>query len=162
MAKRYRCQNAERFSEQNADLTLPLRTILLAVAGALLVCFLLQTCESMQLLYQNRFLREKATRDPMTSLPNRWSCDLQIDKYRGMSPLPDLMFPGFLCSPAFVGTIDGQEAGMSLYFDMPNPSGLGVSLKRGAQLSAAIDASTTRSEERRVGKECRSRWSPYH
>ena len=22
--------------------------------------------------------------------------------------------------------------------------------------------STTRSEERRVGKECRSRWSPYH
>ena len=24
------------------------------------------------------------------------------------------------------------------------------------------DASTTRSEERRVGKECRSRWSPYH
>ena len=24
------------------------------------------------------------------------------------------------------------------------------------------DAATTRSEERRVGKECRSRWSPYH
>ena len=24
------------------------------------------------------------------------------------------------------------------------------------------DALTTRSEERRVGKECRSRWSPYH
>src|SRR3712207_9354184 len=24
------------------------------------------------------------------------------------------------------------------------------------------DASTPRSEERRVGKECRSRWSPYH
>ena len=26
--------------------------------------------------------------------------------------------------------------------------------------SNAVDA--TRSEERRVGKECRSRWSPYH
>ena len=25
-----------------------------------------------------------------------------------------------------------------------------------------IDTDTTRSEERRVGKECRSRWSPYH
>ena len=25
-----------------------------------------------------------------------------------------------------------------------------------------ISASLTRSEERRVGKECRSRWSPYH
>ena len=24
------------------------------------------------------------------------------------------------------------------------------------------DESITRSEERRVGKECRSRWSPYH
>ena len=27
---------------------------------------------------------------------------------------------------------------------------------------AAGDASEGRSEERRVGKECRSRWSPYH
>ena len=26
----------------------------------------------------------------------------------------------------------------------------------------AIFVTTTRSEERRVGKECRSRWSPYH
>ena len=25
-----------------------------------------------------------------------------------------------------------------------------------------LDALFTRSEERRVGKECRSRWSPYH
>ena len=28
--------------------------------------------------------------------------------------------------------------------------------------SMLIDCSKTRSEERRVGKECRSRWSPYH
>ena len=28
--------------------------------------------------------------------------------------------------------------------------------------STIIDANLTRSEERRVGKECRSRWSPYH
>jgi len=27
---------------------------------------------------------------------------------------------------------------------------------------AALGAKTSRSEERRVGKECRSRWSPYH
>ena len=26
----------------------------------------------------------------------------------------------------------------------------------------ACEKRTTRSEERRVGKECRSRWSPYH
>ena len=30
---------------------------------------------------------------------------------------------------------------MSLYFDMPNPSGLGVSLEGGAQLSAAVEDS---------------------
>ena len=32
------------------------------------------------------------------------------------------------------------------------------------ETAAAVAASTknTRSEERRVGKECRSRWSPYH
>src|SRR2546426_12725012 len=29
-------------------------------------------------------------------------------------------------------------------------------------LRAALDRLQTRSEERRVGKECRSRWSPYH
>ena len=29
-------------------------------------------------------------------------------------------------------------------------------------ISNASDAMDKRSEERRVGKECRSRWSPYH
>ena len=29
-------------------------------------------------------------------------------------------------------------------------------------LFKAVSINTTRSEERRVGKECRSRWSPYH
>ena len=31
-----------------------------------------------------------------------------------------------------------------------------------ASQSGGFFANTTRSEERRVGKECRSRWSPYH
>ena len=30
------------------------------------------------------------------------------------------------------------------------------------QMQAIIKAAVERSEERRVGKECRSRWSPYH
>ena len=29
-------------------------------------------------------------------------------------------------------------------------------------LQSSFDNNTYRSEERRVGKECRSRWSPYH
>ena len=32
----------------------------------------------------------------------------------------------------------------------------------GALVTVIIQSSTTQSEERRVGKECRSRWSPYH
>src|SRR5258708_32252607 len=32
----------------------------------------------------------------------------------------------------------------------------------GSPPSARIDLQDARSEERRVGKECRSRWSPYH
>ena len=31
-----------------------------------------------------------------------------------------------------------------------------------AEFIKVPNAVTTRSEERRVGKECRSRWSPYH
>ena len=31
-----------------------------------------------------------------------------------------------------------------------------------AAVLSCLDSRTTRSEERRVGKECRSRWSPYH
>ncbi len=36
--------------------------------------------------------------------------------------------------------------------------------KEATRLSSRLDIPTTmiRSEERRVGKECRSRWSPYH
>ena len=30
------------------------------------------------------------------------------------------------------------------------------------QIGVIISDSSSRSEERRVGKECRSRWSPYH
>src|SRR2546421_9158541 len=33
---------------------------------------------------------------------------------------------------------------------------------RGRHLSKCADTLSQRSEERRVGKECRSRWSPYH
>ena len=50
-------------------------------------------------------------------------------------------FPDFLCSPAFVGTINGQGTATLFSFDLPNPGDLGVSLEGGAQLSAAIDAS---------------------
>ena len=39
-----------------------------------------------------------------------------------------------------------------------------IEVKKGeiVALIGANGAGKTRSEERRVGKECRSRWSPYH
>ena len=40
------------------------------------------------------------------------------------------------------------------------PLGEVAELKRGQKVTK--QELTTRSEERRVGKECRSRWSPYH
>ena len=37
-----------------------------------------------------------------------------------------------------------------------------IVLRRGAAARRAVRHGLYRSEERRVGKECRSRWSPYH
>ena len=39
---------------------------------------------------------------------------------------------------------------------------LSIWVEREVELSAAPINVRSRSEERRVGKECRSRWSPYH
>src|SRR2546425_8865236 len=48
------------------------------------------------------------------------------------------------------------------------PDAIGIAIekwmqeKQGIQQELLGDAAAPRSEERRVGKECRSRWSPYH
>ena len=41
-------------------------------------------------------------------------------------------------------------------------SGLGLNIIDSIVEAHGGHLDTTRSEERRVGKECRSRWSPYH
>src|SRR5215216_7740145 len=41
-------------------------------------------------------------------------------------------------------------------------SGLPFAVLRGYAGSDLVGQTDSRSEERRVGKECRSRWSPYH
>ena len=40
--------------------------------------------------------------------------------------------------------------------------GKGIGLRLGVKTSGCSGLGYVRSEERRVGKECRSRWSPYH
>src|SRR3712207_9227987 len=41
-------------------------------------------------------------------------------------------------------------------------SGIGLWFSWTKNHPSSADTDSTRSEERRVGKECRSRWSPYH
>ena len=48
----------------------------------------------------------------------------------------------------------GQENTNEEHFD--------VSSMQDTEESTQVDEDGDRSEERRVGKECRSRWSPYH
>ena len=51
----------------------------------------------------------------------------------------------------------GRDTKQKLYrnFGMPKPEGYRKALR-------VMQIAAKRSEERRVGKECRSRWSPYH
>src|SRR5260370_16393728 len=63
----------------------------------------------------------------------------------------------------FVIGIELQRSGMP----KPGYCGSARRLSDGERIRMPVEASTylnnqSRSEERRVGKECRSRWSPYH
>src|SRR6266511_1573281 len=49
--------------------------------------------------------------------------------------------------------LEGMEAGADAFITKP------IDMD---ELRARLKAAERRSEERRVGKECRSRWSPYH
>ena len=70
---------------------------------------------------------------------------------------------------------DGRKGGLPLIFNINNNSygmggqtcgetmGYGELARMGAGVTESqLHAERVRSEERRVGKECRSRWSPYH
>src|SRR5256885_4940825 len=46
--------------------------------------------------------------------------------------------------------------------DVMRAGGVEIRIARGGDVDHRRDIQLDRSEERRVGKECRSRWSPYH
>src|SRR5256714_11487454 len=64
-------------------------------------------------------------------------------------PVKKLMTQGMVVAETFYR--DGEEPGQKIYF---NPADVEVVRDDKGRVR--------RSEERRVGKECRSRWSPYH
>ena len=69
----------------------------------------------------------------------------------------------FLASALFVFAIfaGGEFIKASTYDKIAKVYGQNAK-KRVVALNELMVSLTTRSEERRVGKECRSRWSPYH
>ena len=64
--------------------------------------------------------------------------------------------PSPLCADSFAEYINKKLGGRVKYF------GAERQIKRVLLCSGSGGSYVTRSEERRVGQECRSRWSPYH
>src|SRR5258708_39480692 len=64
------------------------------------------------------------------------------------------------------GTLSGNPYGRGANVPHDNASvqklAIGNSSGAGSNTVGLIPTGAARSEERRVGKECRSRWSPYH
>ena len=66
-----------------------------------------------------------------------------------------VLFLGAALTVSMLGACGGKDAASS--------SASAVSASSAADASSAsVQDASKRSEERRVGKECRSRWSPYH
>ena len=91
---------------------------------------------------------------------------LAIPEHRLLGPGPSNANPDVVAAmnrqpighldPAYLNLMDEVQSMMRYVWQTENPMTLPIS----GTGSAAMEA--TRSEERRVGKECRSRWSPYH
>ena len=79
-----------------------------------------------------------------------------------------------LCAAVLSGAAQAEEKTLKVYnwFDYITPKALEDFKAQNPQIKLVYDIFDTnealeaklltRSEERRVGKECRSRWSPYH
>ena len=67
-----------------------------------------------------------------------------------------------LMAQAIENLYPGTHFGISLIIKSLNKDNIINNLQKERKLVVILDNYSSRSEERRVGKECRSRWSPYH
>src|SRR5258708_37377178 len=76
-----------------------------------------------------------------------------MEDYHGVRALADELGAEFSLDPTITPKMDGDRSILDL--------NAGEAMLRRLFRDEAL-VGNTRSEERRVGKECRSRWSPYH
>ena len=67
-----------------------------------------------------------------------------------------IIFAFFSTLCGWIGYVVDKVTGQAHY------ENIGTDIGKGSLGMLIWLVTTTRSEERRVGKECRSRWSPYH
>ena len=96
--------------------------------------------------------------------------DLFITTFEAMGAKPVPLPSGEIYTAMQLGTVAGEDNSLQTifttktfeqgkYFNVWNYMADDISL---LQLMCSAIMQAERSEERRVGKECRSRWSPYH
>ena len=100
-----------------------------------------------------------------TAVLEQWAADVPA----GARRLAEAFWPGPLTlilkrQPQVLDAVTGGQDSVGLRVPA-HPLALAVLAElppRGEQGPATVDDALRRSEERRVGNECRSRWSPYH
>src|SRR5256885_11877492 len=107
--------------------------------------------------------------DPGAALPILRKSELFERLAQGRSAVVTVVTPNKRLSQALMLEFDAFQIGKALsVWEAPDILPFGAFVQRlyedglYADLSAELPMLLTRSEERRVGKECRSRWSPYH
>src|SRR3712207_2536509 len=83
--------------------------------------------------------------------------DLSLNELLEIVPGPDFPTGGVICGRD--GIVEGYSTGRGRIMLRAK---LRTEEQKNGRTSIIVDELPYRSEERRVGKECRSRWSPYH
>ena len=78
-----------------------------------------------------------------------------------VSSIPDQDYTGRPITPALTVTLDGTVLTQGTDYIVKYENNVDVGNQSAKATVYGVDKDD-RSEERRVGKECRSRWSPYH